>query len=145
MVQAQISKYQNIGVTTASKGTLILLAYEGAMKFINQACMHIEKGNIPEKCERISRAMAIIGELTASLDMEAGGEIAENLKALYDYMMLRLPEANLNSDPRILEEVWSILKTLYDGWVEVVAKSETAASEVKRVVPAAAPAAYMQG
>lgn len=145
MINAQVNKYQNVGVTTASKEMLILLAYEGAIKFINQARMHIENGNIPQKCERISRAMAIIGELSASLNMEQGGEIAENLLGLYDYMTRRLLEANLNSDVKILDEISSLLKTLYDGWVEGIAKLDIAAPKVRPSAPAPQPVSIAQG
>lgn len=120
MLQAQVNKYQDIGISTASRGGLILLAYEGAIKFINQAKVNIEKGDIPAKCGRISKAMAVIEELKASLNMEDGGEIAERLYALYDYMMRQLVMANLKSDPKVLDEVLSLLKTLYSAWTEVI-------------------------
>lgn len=122
MYQAQVSRYQEIGITSASKERLILLAYEGTIKFLNQARMHIEQRNIAAKCDRISKAVAVIDELAASLNMEEGKEVAENLASLYEYMMKRLVLANLNSDPKILDEVLSLLKTLYSAWVEVIDK-----------------------
>lgn len=122
MYQSQVNMYQENAVTMASKEKLILLAYEGAMRFINQARMNIERGNIPAKCDRISKAMAVIEELACSLNMEEGGEIAERLSALYDYMMRQLVMANLKSDPKVLDEVLSLLKTLYSAWTEVIEK-----------------------
>lgn len=143
MINAQINKYQNVGVATASKEMLILLAYEGAIRFLSEARMHIEKGNIAQKCERISRTMAIIEELSSSLNMEQGGEIAQNLRSLYEYMLIRLPEANLNSDVRVLQEVSSLLQQLHEGWSEAMAKAAAPVPEVKKVAPA--PLAYVHG
>lgn len=120
MYQTNIGMYQDIGVTTASKEKLIVLTYEGAIKFINQAKMNIENGNIPAKCDRIFKATAVIEELAASLNMEEGGEIAEKLYALYGYMLKQLLIANLKSDPQILDEVLSLLKTLCGAWTEVI-------------------------
>lgn len=140
MVQSQIGKYQDLTVTTARKEMLILLAYEGAMRFVNQARINIEKGDIAGKCSRISKAAAVIEELDLSLNMEAGGEIAENLHDLYSYMMNRLFWANVNSDPAILEEVMSLLKTLYEGWTEAIAKLDAVVAEKKTAAPA--PAAF---
>lgn len=122
MYQTQINRYEDVYVTTAGKERLICLAYEGAIKFLNQAKSNIENGDIPAKCDRISRAMAVIEELAASLDMEGGGEIAENLYALYVYMMKQLLMANLKSDLKIVDEVLSLLKTLYSAWAEVIDK-----------------------
>lgn len=136
MLHSQVGMYQDIGVITASKEKLILLAYDGAVRFINQAKMNIDKGDIPAKCDRISKAMAVIEELTASLNMNEGGEIAERLHALYDYMMRRLLMANIKSDPKILDEVLSLLGTLREAWVAVIdgtaasIKEELASSHV---------------
>jgi flagellar protein FliS len=120
MYQTHIGNYQDINITTASKERLILLAYEGAVRFIKQARLHIENHDIPAKCERISRAMAVIEELQASLNMEEGGEIAERLHALYNYMSRRLLTANLRSDIRALDEVLSLLNTIREGWAGIV-------------------------
>jgi len=122
MQNAALSSYKGIAVTTASRERLILLAYEGAIKFIRQAKESIETNNVQRKCDRLSKATAIIEELSNTLNMEAGGEIAESLASLYDYMMRRLCLANLKSNPDILDEVLSLLTTLYEGWHEIVEK-----------------------
>jgi len=124
---AAINNYKGADVTTASGGRLIVLAYEGTIKFIKQARMGIEAGDIATKCEKLSRAVAILGELSSSLDKEKGGEVAVRLESLYTYMMTRLLEANIESDVDKLNEVLSLLVTLHEGWVEVAGKS--------RVVP----------
>ena len=77
----------------------------------------MKAGNIPEKGKSVSRAMQLIDHgLRASLDKNAGGEIAENLDALYEYMGARLLMANLKNDLTILEEVQRLLTELSDAW-----------------------------
>ncbi len=122
MQNAALNSYKGIAVTTASRERLILLAYEGTMKFIREAKESIETNNVQAKCDRLSRATAIIEELANSLNMKEGGEIAESLASLYDYMMRRLCLANLKSNPDILDEVLSLLTTLYEAWHEVIEK-----------------------
>lgn len=120
MLESQIGRYQDISITTASKERLVLMAYEGAIRFLKQARSHIENDNVAAKCERISRALAVIEELQASLSMKEGGEIAERLNALYDYMSRQLVIANLRSDVRVLDEVLSLLNTIREGWAGIV-------------------------
>ena len=134
MQKAALSSYKDVAVTTASRERLILLAYEGAIKFIRQAKKSIETGDIQAKCDRLSRAMAIIEELANSLNIEQGGEIAEKLADLYDYMMRRLCMANLKSNSDILDEVLSLLTTLYEAWHEIVEKMDTAPKEAETSV-----------
>lgn len=122
MYQTQINRYEDIYVTTAGKEKLIILAYDGIVKFINQAKINMENENIAGKSDRIFKATAVIEELAASLNMEEGGEIAEKLYALYGYMLKQLLIANMKSDPLILDEVLSLIKTLYSAWAEVIDK-----------------------
>lgn len=131
MYQARINRYEDVYVTTAGKERLIILAYDGIVKFINQAKMNIEKGDIAGKSDRIFKATAVIEELAASLNMEDGGEIAEKLYALYGYMLKQLLIANLKSDPQILDEVLLLLKTLYSAWVEVIERPKIEMSITK--------------
>jgi flagellar protein FliS len=77
-------------------------------------------GAIPDKGMAISKAIAIIQEgLRLSLDKEAGGDLAENLDALYEYMGQRLLQANLRNDQAILDEVLELLSGLRDSWSQI--------------------------
>lgn len=105
------------GVVAASPHKLIAMLYDGALVAVLSAQMHMKAGNVPEKGKAISRAMQLIDSgLRASLDKSAGGEIAENLDALYEYMGARLWTANLKNDLALLEEVQRLLTDLRDTW-----------------------------
>ena len=84
------------GVTSASPHKLIVMLFDGALVSVSTAILQMKAGNIPEKGKAISKAIMIIDSgLRASLDKKVGGEIAEGLDALYEYMASRLLQANL--------------------------------------------------
>ncbi|WP_395401576.1 flagellar export chaperone FliS [Pseudoduganella sp. UC29_106] len=108
------------GVTAASPHKLIVMLYDGALAAIMTGITQMNAGNVQEKGKAISKAIQIIDNgLRASLDKEVGGEIAQNLDALYDYMSRRLLEANLKNQPEILEEVRGLLADLRDTWNQI--------------------------
>jgi flagellar protein FliS len=76
----------------------------------------MERGAIPEKGTQIGLVISIIDGLRVSLDKQAGGELAENLDRLYDYMMRRLLEANVRNEPAYLDEVANLLREVKDAW-----------------------------
>jgi flagellar protein FliS len=105
------------GVVAASPHKLIVMLFDGALVALNAALSGMRSGNIAEKGKSISKAIMIIDSgLRAALDKKAGGEIAEGLDALYEYMSGRLLTANINNDPAILEEVQRLLIELRDAW-----------------------------
>ncbi|MDR4517457.1 MAG: flagellar export chaperone FliS [Nitrosomonas sp.] len=116
-----ISAYQKIGVETgvesANPHKLILMLFEGVQEALAKAKLHIRHNEIAKKGEMLSKAIMIIDHgLKASLDMNAGGELALHLQALYDYMTNRLLIANLNNDIEIINEVSQLLNELHDAW-----------------------------
>ena len=111
-----IDTYQSVAVTTQSKGRLVVMFYDGAIKFLNLAVKALEANDYAEKGRCINRAQDIINELNAVLDMESGGEIAKNLRALYLFMHRRLMEANTKRDPQMIREVISMLEELNQSW-----------------------------
>jgi len=111
-----LTAYQNTAVTTQSKGRLIVLLYDGAIKFLKLAIKEIEAGNAEEKGRYISKALDIIYELNVVLDMEAGGEVAMNLRNLYLFMGRHLTEANTKQDIQKIEEVIKLLEELNRSW-----------------------------
>jgi flagellar protein FliS len=105
------------GVTSASPHKLIVMLFDGALVSVSIAINHMKSGNIPEKGKAISKAIMIIDSgLRASLDKKVGGEIAEGLDALYEYMGSRLLQANLKNQVDILEEVHRLLTDLRNAW-----------------------------
>ena len=111
-----IEAYQEAAVTTQSKGKLVVMLYDGAIKFLKQAIKEIEAGNTEEKGKYISKALDILFELNAVLDMEAGGEVATNLRNLYLFMGRHLTEANAKQDIAKIEDVIKLLEELNQGW-----------------------------
>lgn len=104
-------------IEVASPHKLIAMLYDGALQAIARAQLHLARGEIGPKGEAISRALAIIdGGLAASVDHEAGGDLARNLGSLYDYCVRRLIHANVKNDAAALEEVERILRDLNDAW-----------------------------
>jgi flagellar protein FliS len=118
------ASYRDIGVETAvaqaSPHQLVLLLFDGAIDAVADARMRMDSGDIPGKGRAIGRASRIIGEgLLPALDMERGGQIALNLRGLYEYMMKRLLESNLNNRTEILGEVMSLLNELRGAWAQI--------------------------
>lgn len=111
-----VTAYQETSVTTESKGRLIVMLYDGAIKFMRLAIRDIEAQNHEAKGRYINRAQDIINELNTVLDMEAGGEIAINLRKLYLFMSRRLSEANVKRDPQMIREVITLMEELNRGW-----------------------------
>jgi len=131
--QSGASAYASVGVTTglmgASQHRIVAMLYEGARRAIAQARMHLHAGNVAARGEAISKAMRIVeGGLAASLDMEAGGELAQRLSALYKYITRRLLEANVQKSEAMLIEVDGLLATLEKAWLSVAAEAARMAS-----------------
>ena len=92
---------------------------DGALEKISSAKGFMQRNEIADKGNYISWAISIIEGLRLSLDSDAGGEVAENLENLYEYMGRRLLEANLNNDEKMLDEVSDLLNTIKSAWVEI--------------------------
>lgn len=104
-------------VEAASPHKLIVMLFEGAIKSISLAKIHMENCATAEKGAAISKAIAIIEEgLRLSLDKEKGGELAENLDALYDYMARQLLEANIHNKLEPLDVVLKLLVDIKEAW-----------------------------
>ena len=108
------------GVSAASPHKLIVMLYDGALAALSRAMHELKAGNIAGKGRSISHAMSIIDSgLRASLDKNSGGEIAQSLDSLYEYMSERLLYANLHNKPEILEEIHGLLKDLKSTWESI--------------------------
>lgn len=110
------STYQETAVSTQSRGRLIVMLYDGAIRFLRQAVADIDAGDYAAKGKHIGKAQDILFELNSVLDMQAGGPIAQNLRGLYNFMHKHLAEANLKKDTRMIREVIGILEELNQGW-----------------------------
>ena len=108
--------YQETAVLTQNKGRIIVMLYDGAVKFLKQAIKNLEAKDYEAKGRDIAKAHDIILELNTVLDMEAGGEIAENLRSLYNFINKQLNQANTKSDTQMIREVISLLEELNQSW-----------------------------
>lgn len=115
---AQVST--NIAAETADPHRLILMLFEGARAAISIARLHMERNEIPEKGAAISKAIDIVNNgLLISLDKESGGELAERLAALYEYICQRLLWANLKNNLAALDEANQLLGELQSAWAMI--------------------------
>ena len=123
------------GVNAANPHKLILMLYQGALLAIISAKNQILREETAAKGTSISKAITIIDEgLKACLDKNAGGELAQNLSSLYDYMNQRLLIANLKNDTDILDEVSQLLSELKGAW-----------ENIRSGIPSALPASPLVG
>lgn len=113
-------QYQRTAVTTASREQILLLLYEGAIRFVKQAIVAMEEKRIAEKGRTISRATAIISELMATLNFKVGGELATDLENLYIFMIDKLIEGNIDNRVECLRQVEGLLATLYSAWKDII-------------------------
>lgn len=115
-----LKNYKTTEVLTASKESILLLLYEGCIRFLKQATQAIEQNNIPEKSRLIGRAQNIVNELRATLDHQQGGELALSLDALYDFISQRLITANTDNNVQKIQEAIQILTTLHEAWQQAI-------------------------
>lgn len=121
-------RYLETAVETASPARLIVMLYDGAIRFINEAMAAMRQRDYETQNARLQRAQKILAELISSLDFDKGGEIAENLFRLYTYMYNQLVEANINDSLESLEHVTNLLSELREAWDTIATESEAQVS-----------------
>lgn len=122
--------YQAQSILTASPGQLVLMLYDGSLRFLNLAREAFsQKEDCPRRIENINtalvRAQNIIIELRATLNLSEGGDYAANLDRLYEYYLRRLIEANIRKQVEPVIEVYQLIQQLRDGWAEMLRKEES--------------------
>lgn len=122
--------YKEQMVMTASPAKLIELLLDKAITVIEDAKVLINEKNFKGANEKIIRAQDIVMELNLSLDVEKGGDLAKNLRALYNYMYRTLVEANIKKDVKKLDEVKILLSDLLSTWQEAMKKAGSTASQI---------------
>jgi len=135
-----LSNYSQVSAHGQTEGAtphrLIQVLMEGVLEKIRVAKGMIERNDIPEKVRQINWALSIIDGLYQSLDMEKGGEIAQNLESLYYYMQRRLVVANMENNPQILDEVAGLMlevKSAWDALPDILRKDSQDQSVAKHV------------
>ena len=122
--QSAHKQYKQVQVKTANKGKLVVMLYQGCVKFLRLAKKSIDEENIEDANNYIIRSQDIIRELMNTLDMEKGGEIATNLSQLYDFVNRQLIEANINKDIEKIEVVEEMMLELLDAWKQIINSQE---------------------
>jgi flagellar secretion chaperone FliS len=112
------SQYHENQIKTVTPGKLILMAYDGAIRFARTAAEKMKEGKLDEQSANITKAQNIILELMSSLDMKIDQQLADNLYSLYTYMFDRLTQANVHDDIGALDETIQILGEMRSAWAE---------------------------
>jgi flagellar secretion chaperone FliS len=134
--------YQNVAVQTtvgtADPHRMILMLYDGALEAIRLSQAHMGTRRIAAKCEALGRAVRIVEEgLKASVDRTVGGQLPERLVALYDYITMRLLQANLRNDQKALQEACTLLGELRASWAQIGSTAAQAGPAAPGRTPAA--------
>ena len=122
-IHAYANQYRQTAVSSAvldaDPHRLVALMFAGLRERLQLAAACIDAGNVARKGQAITEASTIVGHLDGSLNMEAGGEIAQNLSALYEYVQRRLVEANLRNDTAILRECDGLIGDIQSAWAAI--------------------------
>jgi flagellar protein FliS len=119
--------YYQTHVQSRSPLELVVMLYDGALRFTEQAAEAMARQDMAAKAVALSRALAILAELQNTLNLQEGGEIAGRLDALYTHMTERLIDANVQRSPEPIREVAALLRTLREAWAQIAAGAVTAA------------------
>ncbi len=126
--------YKHNEVSTSSQGKLILMMYEGASKFTTMALKCMDDGDIAGKATYIRKTHDIVNELSVSLDLKKGGEVAARLETLYQFILRQLTLANIKSDRAALESILKVLAPLYDAWKQLFDNGDIVVPGEKQVL-----------
>jgi len=128
-MNAYQNTYMQNQVQNASPEKILIMLYDGAIRFIRQGRLALDEGDKAGKLQKVSRAINILTELSNTLDFEQGGEFAENMDSLYWYMIRELTRSNARNEPEPLDTVEEMLVDLRDAWVQAVDQQRGAAEE----------------
>jgi len=132
-----LTNYQKTNVATAGKLELVIMCYEKAILFLNDAKHYFQEQQFEKKGNSLKRALDIIYELRASLNFEKGEEIAANLGGIYDYLIKRLQDGDIKKDLSAFDEAIEILRELKEAWENIASgKEDHVDSAVMPGVPA---------
>ncbi len=128
--------YYQTNVQTSDQLTLIIMLYDGMVRFLRKAESRAEANDIEGTHNYLMRSKDIVNELLSTLRVENTGEIGKNLRELYLYMFRRIVEANLRKDPEVIRELIKVAETLRQGWNQL--RQQNTAQKQRAAVQAAA-------
>jgi flagellar protein FliS len=118
-VTAAANKYRGVQLQTSSPAQLVVMLYDGILRFVAEAHAALEQNDRARMGERVGRALAIIDELTATLDHKYAPELADNMTALYGFCKRRLYDANMNLDAQAFADVKTAIVPLRDAFAQI--------------------------
>jgi len=121
-------RYQQMDISTATPEALVSKLFQAAIRNSKRAIELEGDAHVGGRGHAISKTVAIVGELRSSLDHERGGEIADNLGRLYDFVIDRLTEGHLKKESQPIAEALMILSTLEEAWSQIARQSEKGAA-----------------
>ena len=127
------SAYKQAQVTTQDQGTLILMLYDGCVRFLKTSLVKMEANDIEGTHANLVRAKNIISELISSLDQDTSGELGQSLVQLYTYMYNKLIDANINKNAAHIEEVINLMAELRDGWQAVIKPPKANPHQIRNI------------
>ncbi len=139
MSNSSLQQYRNVQAQSALEGAsphkLISMLLEGLLGNLAAAKGGVERNESSLKGEKLGRAIAIIDNLRASLDLDQGGEVAVNLRDLYDYMEPRLLKANMDNDVAIIDEVVALVRAIKEAWDAIPPDQQTPLEQTGKASP----------
>ena len=118
---SRATAYKEQSILTATPGQLVVMLYDGCLRFLHQSAHAMRDGDVVVAGNRLSRAEAIIDELLTTLDLEQGGVIASRLQGIYVFCNRQLIEARVTNDADIIDTVSGLLAELRESWAQVAA------------------------
>jgi flagellar secretion chaperone FliS len=131
-INAYVKTGVETGVPDADPHRLVLMLFEGALSAIAQARLRLSAGDVAGRGKAISKAISIIQDgLRTSLDLEKGGDLAQRLSALYEYVTMRLLDANLHARQEALDEAAHLISELHAGWAAIAPSKHAATPGIR--------------
>lgn len=134
-------QYKSVHISSVDRGRLLLMMYDGAIKFLMHAKAGLEAKDIVKFSRFLSKSQAIIAELINTLDFEKGGEIARDLDRLYDFMLFYLTEANIQKNPAKVQKVIELVQTIAGAYREIIESGKVEKQDTFQLPKVEAPTA----
>ena len=112
------NQYTQIQINNSSKEQILVMLYDGLLRFIKMICLSIENNDLEAKGYYINKSIAILTELTCALDRNSNMALAENLGNIYDFCVNALTQANITNNTAILHDIIKVLKPIHEAWKE---------------------------
>ena len=131
-MQTGIDSYRRTEIESRTPLELVVMLYDGALRFIGDARQAIDNGDIARRRTAVSRALAIVSELQNTLDMRNGAEIASSLDGLYSFVNKRLMDASFSQSVAPLDDAMRVLTTLREGWAQIAVQAPAGQGRIEQ-------------